>query len=305
MSDLKLFRIEHGTAIELEGLALALEKPLQALIERNMEVLFGVRFVASEYSTGKKHGGRIDSLGIDENGSPVIFEYKRSINENVINQGLFYLDWLLDHRAEFELLVMKTLDAHTAGQIDWSGPRLICVASDFTRYDEHAIAQINRSIELVRYRDYDGAFLTLDLVASTSATATAAGADDQPKPPRRSSEKTVTQLHEQAPADLRNLYGTLEDYLLSLGDDVTKTTRQLYYAFRRIKNFACVEIHPQSRKLLVYLKVDPDSITLEAGFTRDVTKIGHFGTGNLEVVMGSRADFERAQPLILASYQAS
>ena len=70
MSDLKLFRIERGTAIELEGLALALQKPLQALIERNMEVLFGVRFVASEHSTGKKHGGRIDSLGIDENGSP-------------------------------------------------------------------------------------------------------------------------------------------------------------------------------------------------------------------------------------------
>jgi hypothetical protein len=35
----------------------------------------------------------------DENGSPVIFEYKRSVNENVINQGLFYLNWLLDHRA--------------------------------------------------------------------------------------------------------------------------------------------------------------------------------------------------------------
>ena len=79
------------------------------LIERNMEALFGVRFVASEHSTGKKHGGRIDSLGLDENGSPVIFEYKRSVNENVINQGLFYLDWLLDHRAEFELLVMKNL----------------------------------------------------------------------------------------------------------------------------------------------------------------------------------------------------
>jgi predicted transport protein len=66
-----------------------------------------------------------------------------------------------------------------------------------------------------------------------------------------------------------------------------------------------VEIHPQSRKLLVYLKVDPESITLEPGFTRDVTKIGHFGTGNLEVVIGTRTDFERAQPLILASYQAS
>jgi RecB family endonuclease NucS len=123
MSDLKLFRIDNGTAIELDGSALALEKPLQALIERNMEVFFGVRFMASEHSTGKKHGGRIDSLGLDENGSPVIFEYKRSVNENVINQGLFYLDWLLDHRAEFELLVMKKLGTQTAEQIDWSGPR--------------------------------------------------------------------------------------------------------------------------------------------------------------------------------------
>lgn len=164
MSDLKLFRIDDGTAVELLGTALALEKPLQVLIERNMEVLFGVRFVASEHSTGKKHAGRIDSLGLDENGSPVIFEYKRSVNENVINQGLFYVDWLLDHRAEFELLVMKRFGHEAAEQIDWSSPRLVCVASDFTRYDEHAIAQINRSIELVRYRDYDGVFLTLDLM---------------------------------------------------------------------------------------------------------------------------------------------
>jgi hypothetical protein len=97
------------------------------------------------------------------------------------------------------------------------------------------------------------------------ATATAAGAEQAPKPTRRSSEKTVTQLHEQAPEDLRNLYGALESYLLSLGDDVTKTTRQLYYAFRRIKNFACVEIHPQTKKLLVYLKADPTAITVEPG----------------------------------------
>ena len=306
MGDLKLFWIDNGAAVELQGTALALEKPLQALIEHNMEILFGVRLVASEHSTGKKHGGRIDSLGLDENGSPVIFEYKRSINENVINQGLFYLDWLLDHRAEFELLVMKKLGVEAAEQIDWTAPRLVCIASDFTRYDEHAIAQINRSIELVRYRDYDSAFLTLDLVASTSAAATAAGTDEQGKPATRPSQsKTVTQLHEQAAEDLRNLYDALETYLVSLGDDVTKTTRQLYYAFRRIKNFACVEIHPQSKKLLVYLKTDPESVVLEPGFTRDVTKIGHFGTGNLEVTISSKQDLERAQPLMAASYQAS
>ncbi len=44
------------------------------------------------------------------------------------------------------------------------------------------------------------------------------------------------------------------------------------------------------------MKTDPNNITLEPGFTRDVTKIGHFGTGNLEVAISGPADFERAQP---------
>src|SRR5215212_4797039 len=92
---------------ELVGYSVAVEKSLQTLIEKHLEAFLGVRFLASEYSTGKTHAGRIDTLGIDENGCPVIIEYKRSLNENVINQGLFYLDWLLDHKAEFELLVLR------------------------------------------------------------------------------------------------------------------------------------------------------------------------------------------------------
>ena len=40
-----------------------LEKRLQTLIESNLEVLLGVRFLASKYSTGKTHAGRVDSLG--------------------------------------------------------------------------------------------------------------------------------------------------------------------------------------------------------------------------------------------------
>jgi RecB family endonuclease NucS len=83
-------------------------------MESNLDALLGVRFLASEYRTGKTHGGRIDTLGIDENGSPVIIEYKRAMNENVINQGLYYLDWLLGHRGEFELIVLKTLGKESA-----------------------------------------------------------------------------------------------------------------------------------------------------------------------------------------------
>lgn len=89
MSDIKLFRISKASVQELEGLSAAVEKSLQLQIEENLETFLGVRFLATEYSTGKTHGGRIDTLGIDENGCPVIIEYKQSLNENVINQGLF------------------------------------------------------------------------------------------------------------------------------------------------------------------------------------------------------------------------
>jgi predicted transport protein len=306
VSDLKLFRIEAGVASEIIGKAMALEKPLQNLIEKNMETLFGVRFLASEYSTGKKHGGRIDSLGLDENGSPVIFEYKRDINQNVINQGLFYLDWLLDHRAEFQLLTQEKLGIEPAASLEWSRPRLICVAGDFNRYDEYAVQQIDRSIELVRYRDFDGQLMVLELLTSTEAKATAAGQSQGAgiSGPKPSSGKTVSDLHQQAPQHLMDLYVRLETYLLELGEDVSKKVTNNYYAFRRLKNFTCVEVHPQTQKLLVYVKAVLERVELEPGFTRDVSKIGHFGTGNLEIIIDSD-DLERAKPLILASYEAN
>jgi RecB family endonuclease NucS len=96
MSDIKLFNVSNGSAQELQGTSIAIEKTLQILIENHLEIFLGVHFRATEYITCKKYGSRIDTLGIDENGSPVIIEYKRALNENVMNQGLFYLDWLMD-----------------------------------------------------------------------------------------------------------------------------------------------------------------------------------------------------------------
>ena len=117
--------------------------------------------------------------------------------------------------------------------------------------------------------------------------------------------KTVSDYLSQSSTDLRDLYHATEDFLVALGDDVTKKVTQVYIAFRRIKNFACVEVHPQSKKLLVYLKVDPDSIELQPGFTRDVRAIGHFGTGDLEVTLASIDDLERAKPLLIASHESN
>jgi RecB family endonuclease NucS len=147
MSDIQLFRLTGQVAVEIKGTASDLEKPLQTLIEANLGPLLAIRFLVSEYRTGKVHAGRIDTLGLDENDCPVIIEYKRSTGENVINQGLFYLDWLMDHQAEFKLLVLERHGKAVADAIDWSSPRLVCIAADFTRYDAHAVQQINRNID--------------------------------------------------------------------------------------------------------------------------------------------------------------
>ncbi len=307
MSDLKLFKLSNGVASELPSSAVVLERHLQQLIERNMEAMFGVRFLISEQSTGKIHRGRIDSLGIDENNSPVIFEYKRSTNENVINQGLFYLDWLVDHRGDFEKIVASRLGQDTASQVDWTSPRLICVANDFTRYDEYAVRQIDRNVELVRYREFQQELLSIELVTNTATNApkvstnvVAAGQTST-----ASGRTTTFDLLGRSAPELRALYEKFEAFALALGDDVVKNERANYFAFRRIKNFACVEVHPSSGNLLVYLKVDPSSVELVEGFSRDVRNIGHFGTGDLELRVTPSAPWETVEALTMRSYENS
>ncbi|MED1797377.1 DUF5655 domain-containing protein [Brevibacillus porteri] len=304
MGDIKLFRLTGSGIEELSGYTVTVEKSLQTLMERNLDVLLGIRFLASEYSTGKKHRGRIDTLGIDENNSPVIIEYKRATNENVINQGLYYLDWLMDHQADFMVLVMNRLGRDIAQAIDWSAPRLLCVAGGFTKYDEHAVQQINRNIELYTYKRYGDELLLLDLVNATTAHVELD--HENPSNIKPSSiYKTVSEYLEQASEELVDRFEALRSFMLALGDDVQMNTLKYYIAFKRIKNFACVEIHPQTKCITIYVKVSPDAIELEPSFTRDVRQIGHYGTGDLEITISNDEQLARAKELIQKSYEMS
>jgi RecB family endonuclease NucS len=114
MSDAKLFRINASAASEVPGHFVALEKSLQSLLEKHLDALLSVRFLVTEHPISKPYYGRIDTLGLDENGCPVIIEYKRTLNENVINQGLFYLDWLVAHKPDFKLMVLELLGQEAA-----------------------------------------------------------------------------------------------------------------------------------------------------------------------------------------------
>jgi predicted transport protein len=299
LADIKLFQLQSDSAHELRAESVDIEKSLQSLMEHHLESFLGVRFLATEYVTGKTHGGRIDTLGLDDNNCPVIIEYKRALNENVISQGLYYLDWLMDHQGEFTLQVMKKLGPDSSEGIDWSGPRLLCIAGDFTRYDEYAVLQIPRNIELLRYRRYGGDLLLLELVRASTTTSSPrrshASAASQEKPPT-----IETGLD---PKPLQEVWESLRAFLLALGDDVQMKELEHYTAFRRLKNFACVKQH--NKDLQVWVKLDPSSVAIEEGFTRDVSDIGHAGTGDVEIRIQDAADLARAQPLLRRSYQGA
>ncbi len=307
MSDIKLFRIASGKAAELQGAASDLEKPMQNLIEANLDTFLGIRFLASEYSTGKTHGGRIDSLGLDENHCPVIIEYKRSVGENVINQGLYYLDWLMDHQAEFKLLVLEKVGKPAADAIDWSAPRLVCIAADFTKFDGHAVQQMNRNIELIRYRQFGDDLLLFELANASTAAVSKAKVVKGTKTPAVAipasggTDKNFSEQLSTLPPDLKLVLTSLEDYTTSLGDDVLRKELKLYLAFKRLKNFATVVL--AKKGVLLYLHLDPGPVTTAMKNARDVTHIGHWGTGNLEMTLTSMKDFEEVKPLLMAAYE--
>ncbi|MFD9105172.1 transporter [Streptomyces virginiae] len=248
------------------------EADLQGLVEGAMEAMLGVRFLASEYSTGSVHGGRIDSLGLDENGAPVIVEYKRSTDPGVLSQGLFYLAWLMDHRTEFQALVRERLGTVAASQILWIAPRLICIAGDFTRYDLHAVREHRRSIDLVRYQLYGQHHIGLETVASVApygrwALRLRRDGAEVSVPVRRTCEA------------MTDLATAVDEAMLGPGGDVAEVERKQYDAYQRLRN---VDLVPR--------------------FTRDVRVLGHHGTVDLEVQLRSGKDLERAMELFRPSY---
>lgn len=163
-----IFKIQNKKLKQIKAVQFKNEKELQNIIEENLEEILGIKFIATEFSTGEKHGGRIDTLGLDENNNPVIIEYKWGEKDNVINQGLFYLDWLVDHKGDFQILVERKITDRA--RINWGQPRLILLASSFNKYDKHAINSMAENIELWIYSLYEDGLLIIESEGSTQAS---------------------------------------------------------------------------------------------------------------------------------------
>ncbi|MGW7092086.1 DUF5655 domain-containing protein [Streptomyces sp. NPDC054874] len=311
MAELMLFRRDaDGRDVELSGSTVALEVELQRRVEAGLEQMLGIRFVASEYATGPWHRGRIDTLGLDENGNPVVIEFKKGSDSGVMSQAVSYLTWLRSAQHELEALVRRVLGSEAAESIDWRRPRMVCIAAGFSHHDRVAVQWLPERIDLVRYRVFEGGLLSLLLVDSSPGSPSAAST--RPSPGRDAvvdsapaaltvPSPTGTGL---VPECLRDLYGELDEALTAWGEVEVAALRH-YIAYRRLVNEASVIFRPKHEAILVYLRLDPDSVELEEGFTRDMRGIGHLGTGDLEVRVVSAASLEKAVPLIRRAFEAA
>jgi predicted transport protein len=292
-----LFYGNGGNLTLVPQIDFALESELQLLIESNLNEVFGCRLISTEFSTGTAHAGRIDSLAISEDNNPVIIEYKKVESSELVNQSLYYLDWILDHKGDFEIAATKALGADV--DVDWSHVRVICVAPSYNKFALHAVKQIAGGIELWQYHRYANGCLELEEVFQSNNQLRS----KLPSTKKRSKPILNAYNYDQHEAKLNpnlgSLAADLREYLLGLNPSIAEVPVKLYVAYKLAKNVACVEF--QKKRLMVFVTLDLSSVDLPS-IAKDMTNTGHFGTGNVEISITSREDLEIAQDLIRKAY---
>ena len=304
-----LFQIQNQNLEAVEQTNFSNEKLLQRLVEQNLKPIFNCRFVGSEFSTGNQHAGRIDTLALSEDNNPVIIEYKKVESSELINQSLFYLHRIDDHRGDFELAAKKTLGNKI--DVDWSDVRVICIAPNYKKYDLHAVQMMGTNIELWQYRLFQNNCLYLEEVFRKTVSADPTSLETK-NPVMVSAGKKAAQTRKTGsynfdqhiagkPEAVVFLALSVHEYILGLDTAIQSAPKKLYVAYKLSQNIVCMEV--KKKNVTLYIKLDPKKLDSLPSIARDLTDIGHYGTGDLELVLESPADFEIAKPFMLQAYQ--
>ncbi|MEX0680115.1 MAG: DUF5655 domain-containing protein [Balneolales bacterium] len=307
-----LFEISGKELSSVEQSNFPTEKELQELIERNVETVFNCHFVATEFPTGSVHSGRIDTLALSEDLNPVIIEYKKVESSELINQSLYYLSWINDHRGDYEIAVQKALGNDI--EVEWSDVRVICIAPNYKKYDLHAVQVMGANIELWTYRLFNNGSIYFEEVRQKSYSTTlptkATSNDKNPvmveagrkaAATRATATYTYDQHLENKPEKIKELAEQIQEFMMGLDPSIEEVPKKYYIAYRISQNIACVEL--QKKRLILYLKLNPEEFDNLPEIARDVRKIGHYGTGDLEFTIKSEKDFEIAKSYIEKAYQ--
>jgi len=291
-----IFKTQNNKLVKLTTLSMAKEKDLQQLVESNLGEVLGMHFLATEYTT--TFGGRIDTLAVDYSGAPVIIEYKRNKNDNVINQGLSYLRWLKAQKVEFfEMLLIKNLGQDIAKtiDIDWKNPRVVCIAESYSKFDIDTVEVVPMRIELFKYRYYEGGVFSLEPLAVSEQKSKFSDVAPSDKP---AIDNSIDDLLSKATPSIKGMYAELRSRIFEIDENISEKVTNHYVAYRVTKNFA--EIHLGKNQIKIFLR--PIDYKDSRGKVDRIPE-GYNWTLNRRIYLKSKDDLDYVFSIIEQSYK--
>lgn len=282
-----------------------LEKEIQDMTENNLEAIFGLQLIKSEFAL---NNFRIDSLAFDcEAKSFVIIEYKRDKNFSVIDQGYAYLSLMLNNKADFILEYNENLNEPLGRKdVDWSQSRVMFVSQAFTNYQREAINFKDLPIELWEVKKFENktvSFEQIQKMGSQESIKTISKKDNDIDTVSKeikvySEEEHLSNVSEE----IKELYEKFRSAILGFGDITTKP-KKCYVAFVKEKNV--VDIGLQKKALKIWINLPIGTLDDPKGLARNMSEIGHLGNGDYELQVKNDDEFEYILSLIKQSVRKS
>jgi len=304
---MKLYSIQDKTKLKpVSNIKFDLEREIQVLFENNLEELFNLQFVKSEFSI---KNFRIDTLGYDsENKSFVIIEYKKDRNFSVIDQGYTYMSLMLNNKSDFILEYNENCGGVLKrDDIDWTQSKVIFVSPHFTEYQKHSINFKDVPFELWEVKKYENEMIGLVQHKTTSDESISTISDDKTNVVNQVSREVKVYTEEyhfkknvRRDEKVVDLYNELKDRILNLGE-VEIIPRKEYIGFRKKRPFCDVVFYTDHLRILVNLKKgqldDPKNLT------KDMSSQGHWGNGDYEIRLSPNDELDYVMFLITQSYK--
>ncbi|MDF2614902.1 MAG: hypothetical protein K0S71_2688 [Clostridia bacterium] len=299
-----LFELSNNKLKFNDEVPFKLEKEIQKLCEENLNEVFNLQFVSSEFSISNF---RLDTLAFDKQlNSFVIIEYKRDKNYSVIDQGYAYLSIMLNNKADFILEYNENCKDNLKRQdVDWTQSKIIFVAPSYTPYQKQAINFKDLPIELWEIKKYSNDCVYFNYIttagAKESINTISKGNDEIENVNKEIKVYTEDEHLDNIPEDIVELYEKFKMAILNISDGIVLKPVKRYISFSTKRNIVDVCIQKKAIKLWINLKFG--ELDDPKGITRNVSSTGHWGNGDYEVQISNDEDLEYIISLIKQSYK--
>ena len=276
-----------------------LEREIQSIFESNLQNIMGLLFVKSEFTIKNK---RIDTLAYDkETNAFIIIEYKRDKNYSVVDQGLTYLNLMLQNKAEFILTYNETLqDVLHSKDVDWSQSRVAFVSPSFTDNQISASDFKDFGIELWEIKQFENNTISINTIKKSSGAPSIKPLlenSDSLKEVKENIKVYTEEDHFSNGSDfIIELYEKFKFSILNLTDGIEILPQKYYIAFKKGSNISDIEIQKKSLKIFINAKIG--SLDDPKRLVKDVSNIGHRGNGDYQIQIENDKDLEYIMSLI-------